>query len=66
MSGSDLQGRWMPSSVTEEDILKLHEAKYLAYEVSHRLPAPGQAVPAPEPPGRAIQTSGRVLEHSDA
>ena len=33
----------------EEDILKLREAKYLAYEVSHRLPAQGQAVPAPEP-----------------
>ena len=49
MSGSDLQGRWMPSSVTEEDILKLHEAKYLAYKVSHRLPAPGQVVPALEP-----------------
>ena len=41
MSGSDLQGRWMPSSVTEEDILKLREAKYLAYEVSHRLPTQG-------------------------
>ena len=49
MSSSNLQGRWMPSSVTEEYILKLREAKYLAYEVSHRLPAQGQAVPAPEP-----------------
>ena len=39
----------MPSSVTEEDVLQLREAKYLAYEVSHRLPAQGQAVPAPEP-----------------
>ena len=28
MSGSDLQGRWMPSSVMEEDVLKLREAKY--------------------------------------
>ena len=49
MSGSDLQGRWMRSSVTEEDILKLREAKYLAYEISHRLPAEGQAIPTPEP-----------------
>ena len=49
MSGSDLQGRWMPSSVTEEDVLKLREAKYLSYEISHRLPAQGQAVPAPSP-----------------
>ena len=34
MSGSDLQGRWMPSSVTEEDVLKLREARYLTYEIS--------------------------------
>ena len=49
MSGSDLQGRCMPSSVTEEDVLKLREAKYLSYEISHRLPAEGQAIPTPEP-----------------
>ena len=49
MSGSDLQGRWMPSFVTEEDVLKLREAKHLSYEISDRLPAQGQAVPAPEP-----------------
>ena len=49
MSGSDLQGRWMPSSVTEEDVLKLREAKYLSYEISHRLPAEGQAIPPPSP-----------------
>ena len=39
----------MPSSVTEEDIKKLREAKYLTAEVSHRLPARGQVVPTPEP-----------------
>ena len=39
----------MPSSVTEEDIKKLREAKYLTTEVSHRLPARGQVVPTPEP-----------------
>ena len=49
MSGSSLQGRWMPSSVTEEDIKKLREARYLTAEVSHRLPARGQVVPTPEP-----------------
>ena len=49
MSGSDLQGRWMPSSVTEEDVLKLREAKYLSYEISHRFPAEGQAIPTPSP-----------------
>ena len=39
----------MPSSVTEEDIKKLREARYLTAEVLHRLPARGQAVPFPEP-----------------
>ena len=39
MSGSDLQGRWMPSSVTEEDVLKLRDARYLTGEILHRLPA---------------------------
>ena len=49
MSGSSLQGRWVPSSVTKEDIKKLMEARYLTAEVLHRLPARGQAVPSPEP-----------------
>ena len=49
MSESSLQGRWMPSSVTEEDIKKLREARYLTAEVSHWLPARGQIVPTPEP-----------------
>ena len=49
MSGSNLQGRWMASSVTEEDIKKLREARYLTAEISHRLPARGQVIPTPEP-----------------
>ena len=49
MSGSDLQGRWMPSSVTEEYVLKLREAKFLTTEIPHRLPAQGQAIPNPQP-----------------
>ena len=49
MSGSSLQGRWVPSSITEEDIKKLREARYLTAEILHRLPPRGQAVPAPEP-----------------
>ena len=49
MSGSSLQGRWMPSSITEEDIKKLREARYLTAKISHRLPARGQVVPTPEP-----------------
>ena len=49
MSGSNLQGRRMASSVTEEDIKKLREARYLTAEISHRLPARGQVIPTPEP-----------------
>ena len=39
----------MPSSVTEEYIKKLREARYLTSKVSHRLPTRGQVVPTPEP-----------------
>ena len=49
MSGSNLQGRWIPSSVIEEDIKKLRETRYLTTEISHQLPAQGQVVPTPEP-----------------
>ena len=57
MSGSDLQGRWMPSSVTEEDVLKLRDARYLTGEISHRLPAQGQAIPTPQPGESVVFTS---------
>ena len=49
MSGSNLQGRWVASSLTEEDIKKLREARYLTAEIPHRLPAQGQVIPTPEP-----------------
>ena len=39
----------MASSVTEEDTAKLREARYLTVDVKHRLPAPGQVIPTPEP-----------------
>ena len=39
----------MPSSVTEEDVLKLREARFLTGEISHRLPAQGQVIPTPKP-----------------
>ena len=39
----------MAFSVTEEDIKKLRDARYLTAEISHRLPAPGQVIPTPEP-----------------
>ena len=39
----------MASSVTEEDIKKLREARYLTAEIPHRLPAQGHAIPSPQP-----------------
>ena len=39
----------MASSVTEEDIAKLREARYLTADIKHMLPAPGQVIPTPEP-----------------
>ena len=60
MSGSDLQGRWMPSSVTEEDVLKLRDARYLTGKISHRLPAQGQVIPTPKP-GESVVFASHFL-----
>ena len=54
MSGSGDQGKWMVSSVTEEDIAELRAAGYLAKEIAHRLPAEGQVVPTPKPTERVL------------
>ena len=54
MSGSDGQGKWMVSSVKEEDITELRAAGYLAKEIAHRLPAEGQVVPMPKPIERVV------------
>ena len=54
MSGSSFQGRWTASSVTEEDIMKLREARYLTAEILHRHPAPGQVIPTPRPNERVV------------
>ena len=48
MSGFGHQGRWMASSITEEDIVKIRKAGYLTADVKHRLPAPEQVIPTPE------------------
>ena len=61
MSGSDGQGKWMVSSVKEEDITELRAAGYLAKEMAHRLPAEGQVVPTPEPTERVV-----FIPHSSA
>ena len=60
MSGSDLEGRWMPSFVTEEDVRKLRDARYLTGEISHRLPAQGQAIPTPQP-GESVVFASHFL-----
>ena len=44
----------MASSVMEEDITKLWEARYLAAHIAHRLPTEGQIIPAPEPQERVV------------
>ena len=60
MYGSDLQGQWMPSSVTEEDVLKLRDARYLTGENLHRLPAQGQVIPTPKP-GESVVFASHFL-----
>ena len=54
MYGSGAQGKWMASSITEDDIKELREAGYLAKEIAHRLPAKKQIVPTPEPHERVV------------
>ena len=54
MSGSGGQGKWMVSSVKEEDITELRAAGYLAKEIAHRLRAEGQVVPTPKPTERVV------------
>ena len=39
----------MATFIIEEDIVKLREARYLTANVKHRLPAPRQVIPTPEP-----------------
>ena len=41
---SEAGGKWMVSSVTEENITKLREAGYLAADIAHRLPDAGQII----------------------
>ena len=50
----------MPSSVTEEDVLKLRDARYLTGEISHRLPTQGQVIPTPKP-GESVVFASHFL-----
>ena len=54
MSGPSPKGRWVASSVTEEDIAKLRAARYLTAEIPHRLPAQGQVIPTPRSGERVV------------
>ena len=49
MSGPNSQGRWVASSIQEEDIARLREVGYLSADIQHRLPPPGKVIPTPEP-----------------
>ena len=44
----------MASSVKKKDLKALREARYLAKEIAHRLPAKGKIVPTPEPHERLV------------
>ena len=44
----------MVSSVTEENITKLWEARYLAADIAHRLPDAGQIIPTLGPHERVV------------
>ena len=57
ISGSSRQGRWVASSVAEEDIAKLRAVRYLTAEIYHRLPAEGQVIPTPRSGERVVFVS---------
>ena len=44
----------MASPVTEEEIMKLREARYLSANIAHRLLAEGQIIPTPKPQERVV------------
>ena len=52
MSGAG--GKWMASSVTEENITKLREAGYLAANIAHMLPTEGHITPTPKSRERVV------------
>ena len=49
MPGSNAKGRWVASSIQEEDIARIRQVIYLTTDIQHRLPAPGQVIPMSEP-----------------
>ena len=47
----------MPSSIMEEDVQKLRDARYLTGEILHRLPTQGQVIPTPKPGESGVHVS---------
>ena len=54
MSGSGGQGKWLASSVKEENIAELRAAGYLVKEIAHHLPAWEQIIPTPKRNERVV------------
>ena len=44
----------MASSVTEEQIQKLRNARYLSSDIAHRFPDEGELIPTPRPHERVV------------
>ena len=44
----------MASSITEGQIQKLHDARYLSSDIAHRLPDEGELIPTPRPHERVV------------
>ena len=57
MSGSNRQGQWVASSVTEEDIAELRIAGYVTSEIFHLIPVQGQVIPTPRSGERVVFVS---------
>jgi len=57
MSRPGPPGRWVASSVIEEDIAKLRAARYLTAEILHRLPTKGHVIPTPSSGPRGVLIS---------
>ena len=51
---SEAGGKWVASSVKEEDITKLRAAGYLAADIAHQLPDAGQIIPTLGPHERVV------------
>ena len=49
MASTCTKGKWQASFVTDDDIVRLKQARYLLADVAHRAPEEGQIIPTPQP-----------------